>query len=262
MHSSGVTEDRKPQVQEKAAPGDWVSLALPVVCFTIFVVPRSWMAFMLIALGVIFFVTVLLRNRRTLVNTYWLAFGLTLYFAPWPLQYLIPLLGFVGISFFIKKQQFNLSSFALGVIRREHIVPMVAVILVTSGSLAAWYFGLRPDLSDLKLMLPTREPVLLVLISLVFAVANAVWEEMILKGILWSHLLVVVRNPILVNILNAALFGLMHYQGFPRGLTGVILASVYGLIIGYFRRSTNGLGAPIILHFFADLFIFFLLVLG
>jgi hypothetical protein len=45
----------------------------------------------------------------------------------------------------------------------------------------------------------------------------------------------------------------MHLHGFPRGWSGVALASVYGLMMGALRQRARGLLAPWVAHLFADL---------
>jgi hypothetical protein len=61
-------------------------------------------------------------------------------------------------------------------------------------------------------------------------------------------------------VVQAVAFGLIHWRGFPRGLDGVVLATVYGLMLGAIRRRTGGLLAPWLAHVFADVVILALLL--
>ncbi len=45
----------------------------------------------------------------------------------------------------------------------------------------------------------------------------------------------------------------MHLHGFPRGWSGVVLASIYGVMMGALCRRARGLLAPWAAHLFADL---------
>jgi membrane protease YdiL (CAAX protease family) len=58
-----------------------------------------------------------------------------------------------------------------------------------------------------------------------------------------------------VLALQALAFGLLHIQGFPRGWSGVLLATVYGAMMGELRRRTGGLLLPWAVHVGADLVI-------
>ena len=96
-------------------------------------------------------------------------------------------------------------------------------------------------------------------IGVAFSIFNAIWEEFILKGIGWNSLEAVFRRVWAINTGQAALFGVMHIGGFPRGWIGVLTATVYGLVLGIIRRESRGLLAPIAAHVFADATIFLII---
>ncbi len=123
-----------------------------------------------------------------------------------------------------------------------------------------WVFLCRPDLTDIMKMVPFESVIVIIIIGILFSVFNSIWEEIILKGILWNGLELFISNIIVINLFQAVLFGVMHYNGFPRGFIGAILAGVYGLLIGFIRKYSKGLLAPIITHFFADATIFTLII--
>ena len=61
-------------------------------------------------------------------------------------------------------------------------------------------------------------------------------------------------------IVQAVIFGVAHWWGVPNGVVGVILAIIYGLMMGAVRYVTGGLLLPIAVHIFADLVIFTLIL--
>lgn len=55
-------------------------------------------------------------------------------------------------------------------------------------------------------------------------------------------------------MLQATAFAALHYQtGFPRGLAGVGLTFIYGLVLGAIRRYAGGLVAVVVTHVLTDL---------
>ena len=120
-------------------------------------------------------------------------------------------------------------------------------------------FLFHPDLSALARMVPPGGPLLLVAVGIAFSVFNAIWEEFILKGIAWNSLQLVLRRNWHINTSQAALFGIIHIGGFPRGWVGVLMATLYGLVVGIIREVSAGMLAPIVTHLFADATIFLIL---
>ncbi len=58
---------------------------------------------------------------------------------------------------------------------------------------------------------------------------------------------------------QAVAFGVIHAQGFPRGVVGMVMASIYGLMLGVLRLRARGLAAPVLAHICADATIFAIL---
>ena len=57
-------------------------------------------------------------------------------------------------------------------------------------------------------------------------------------------------------IVQAASCGIVHMHGFPRRLSGMFLASIYGLMLGFIRLRAGEMLAPWLTHVFADVTIF------
>lgn len=147
-----------------------------------------------------------------------------------------------------------------GQLDRGTVILMIVTVLGSSAALVVWFRLLRPDVSDLRRMIPAMPIWVLPFAGVGFAIVNAVLEEYIWRGILWDLLSRAVRWSPLVVLLQAGSFGLFHIHGFPRGWIGVGMASLYGVFLGLIRHRARGLGPPIIAHVFADLTIFVILL--
>lgn len=135
-----------------------------------------------------------------------------------------------------------------------------AIAVLASIALVSWATLLQPDLEAFRAMVPRGNILVLVAAALGFAVLNATMEELIWRGSIQSWL--VGHTGIWLAILIQALsFGALHWAGFPSGWSGVALATIYGVMLGWLRHATGGLATPIVAHILADVTIF-LLVLG
>jgi membrane protease YdiL (CAAX protease family) len=137
---------------------------------------------------------------------------------------------------------------------------MFTTVFTSSCALILWVILFKPDLADLIVMVPADSVPVIICVGLLFSTGNAIWEEIIFRGILWNGLQKAYGNIIVLVVFQAVLFSLLHIGGFPRGAVGVILAGVYGAAIGVIRMFSKGLAAPVITHFFADATIFGILV--
>ena len=135
----------------------------------------------------------------------------------------------------------------------------VAFVVIASLALVTWFRLAQPDVADLRARIPRLPVAALLLVGLVFSVANAVAEELVYRGILFGALERVWGAWPAVGM-QALAFGLAHIHGFPRGWIGVALATVYGLMTGILRVRSRGLVAPLAAHVVADATIFGILV--
>ena len=88
-----------------------------------------------------------------------------------------------------------------------------------------------------------NDTVLLVLLSLCIAIGAPIVEELAFRGLLWGSLAKRGLNPWIVTVVTAAIFAGFHVEPvrFP-------LLFVTGLVLGYLRQRTGGLGAGMIAH--------------
>ena len=178
----------------------------------------------------------------------------------WPFVLLVPLAVYAFLVGAVPQLRRVFSFSVRGRLDRGTVILMIVTVLGSSAALVIWFRLLRPDVSDLRRMIPVMPIWALPLAGLGFAIVNAVLEEYIWRGILWDLLSRAIRWSPLVILLQAGSFGLFHIHGFPRGWIGVGMASLYGVLLGLIRHRARGLGPPIIAHVFADLTIFVILL--
>jgi membrane protease YdiL (CAAX protease family) len=180
--------------------------------------------------------------------------------AAWPL----PLLAALGMyAVLARGGQFGPPArwWRRGTVDGRNLLLAAGFAVVASIALVAWWKLTSPDLSDLRGRLPAVHPALLVAGAVVFSMANALAEEAMWRGLITDALARTIAIPAVVLVIQAASFGFVHYRGFPRGLTGVGLAMIYGLMMGELRRRSDGLLVPWLAHIIADLTIVAVVVL-
>lgn len=147
-----------------------------------------------------------------------------------------------------------------GEINKFSILFGLVVIAVSSAALILWYFFFDPDIEVFTQYFPDVEISKLLIGGVVFALVNSIVEEVVYRGILWGGLEEVFGNVYAVVVVQAVIFGAIHYWGIPNGILGAVMATVYGLFLGFIRIRANGLLMPILVHTFADMTIFMILL--
>lgn len=172
----------------------------------------------------------------------------------WPLPMLLALGIFAGAIRLVPWLGEGADVWRRGRIDRTVVLLSVAFAAVASVALVLWTHLAQPDLASLRSLIPPRFPIaLLALGGLLFSIFNAIGEEFLWRGAILDALDRTLGQGTLPLLIQAASFGLAHYQGFPRGWTGVGLAAIYGLMMGIVRRRSDGMVAPIVAHVFADM---------
>jgi uncharacterized protein len=101
---------------------------------------------------------------------------------------------------------------------------------------------------------------IIVLVIPIFALLNALGEELVYRGILQEALLQTM-HPYAAIILQSTAFAAVHYTtGFPNGILGYGMVMIYGIMLGFLRLRTKGMLAPYLAHLIADLCIGYFLV--
>lgn len=142
--------------------------------------------------------------------------------------------------------------------------PQIAIISIIAAisaiALVSWRMIVHPDISDLTEKIPHVHPVVIVALGLVFSITNATCEEFFWRGMIFDALERTFLSDGAVVSIQALSFGVSHILGFPRGASGIFLASIYGYMLGLLKLHAKGLLAPIIAHVFADMVIYAILV--
>lgn len=127
-----------------------------------------------------------------------------------------------------------------------------ASVLVSFAALVLWFVLFRPDYSEVLRTIPRLPAALLFAGIVLFAMLNAALEEFMYRGIVMGALDATLGAGAASVTLQAAVFGILHIGGFPRGAVGIALATIYGLMMGAVRRRSGGLLAPWIAHVCTD----------
>ena len=151
----------------------------------------------------------------------------------------------------------------VGTVDRRLLLATLGVSLLSTGALAIYEALAHPDTSDLRTQLLAGMGAQVVLMGLLVALVNALSEEVAYRGVLQHALESELGVNALTLTLQAFAFAAPHYaHGYPRGVPGVALCTVYGLALGLIRRRSQGLLLTILAHIMADLTIFTIVLRG
>jgi hypothetical protein len=178
----------------------------------------------------------------------------------WPLPLVLALTIYGGVAGLYAPARVG-----FGWLRRGSFGPPVRrlvwlTVLVSASALVVWYQLARPDVAMLRARIAPLPLVVVPLAGIGFATVNAAAEEAVYRGFIQCALESSIGLGVAALLLQALAFGLAHINGFPRGAAGVVLAFVYGLMLGIVRRRAGGMFAPWAAHVCADLVIFGILV--
>lgn len=143
-----------------------------------------------------------------------------------------------------------------GVWDRRQAAIVCGIAALSAISLVCWYEIVHPDVSDLAKLMPHAGVAVLIGVGCLFSIFNAACEEFFWRGAVFAALERALLPGAAVIAIQAASFGLAHLHGFPRGASGIALATIYGCLLGLVRKNARGLLAPVVAHVFADLTIY------
>jgi len=179
---------------------------------------------------------------------------------PWPLYLLVPLALYALVVAVAPPLRRSVRWLRVGRFDGVVLSWMAAIIVGSSAALVLWFVLARPDVGELTDKIPHVGPMQLILIGITFSLANAIMEEAIFRGV-FQEALTAEWGPWPAIVIQGVLFGAIHVQGFPHGLAGMVMASAYGVALGWLRLRSGGMAAACIAHVCADATIFSLLVL-
>lgn len=175
----------------------------------------------------------------------------------WPYDILLPLAAYTGTVLAFPGLRRSVGWLARGRLSPGVLLTCAAIVAVSAGGLLGWYFLFRPDLGLHASHLPALPVWALPATGLGFALFNAAMEEAVFRGIVMASLEDAFGPGWVALILQAAAFGFAHFlKGFPNGWLGVGMTFLYGLMLGYLKRRSQGMLAVWVVHVFADMVVF------
>jgi membrane protease YdiL (CAAX protease family) len=173
---------------------------------------------------------------------------------------IIPIIVYTAIVFLVPPIRRTTTWLAWGSVTPRLALWSVAVVMVSSAALAAWYRLMHPDIAVFTQFIPPRPLYQLLIGGLGFALLNATVEEVIFRGIIWEGLAALTSTRWIILIMQGLFFGTAHFWGVPNGIVGAGLAFTYGMMLGVIRMRAGGLLMVIVTHVFADIVIFLILL--
>jgi membrane protease YdiL (CAAX protease family) len=171
----------------------------------------------------------------------------------WPLPALFATAAAVALARLAPWMGGSLAFLRLGRFDARAHLSIVASAVIAAGALFVWFQIAHPDYTAVREKLfPRVSAPLLLLGVLLFSMVNGALEEIAYRGVLLHALDAAVGSTFLAIALQGAAFGAIHVGGFPRGLAGVALATIYGVMMGLVRRQSRGMLAPWVAHVLAD----------
>jgi uncharacterized protein len=176
----------------------------------------------------------------------------------WPWHFIVPFGLYALLVRVVPRLGATVPPWRLG---KLHGTPLGFAVLVAVGSASVllWFDDIYlPKVDDLAAGIPLTLLGSAGLASVVFAVVNAVCEELAFRWLAWEAV-AEEWNRLAALLATAVLFGIAHLHGYPPGPLGAALATLYGLTLGILRWWTGGLGLAIACHVVADFTIFVIL---
>jgi membrane protease YdiL (CAAX protease family) len=173
--------------------------------------------------------------------------------------YLIPIILFTILILTIPYIKRNISWWQRDSIDGKTWQMIIALSIVSGLALFIWAKFTTHDLSKFIINLPDVVLPWIIINGVGFALLNSIAEEYLSRGMLCNGLEKIIVNKKIIILIQAILFSIFHYNGFPGGMTGAIMVLLWSIVLGIVRYRTKGLFGVLIGHFFADLTIYFTL---
>jgi len=176
----------------------------------------------------------------------------------WPWYLLVPLLLYAALVGLLPPLRRSCVWFKFGSISGSTLALTAAIVVLSTLALVLHQMLVHPDVSHLAAHLPQTLLGSVLVAGVCFSLLNALLEELVFRGVLWDGIEAQRGWPAALVVTSIA-FSLGHANGYPPGTLGLVLTTVYGLMLGGLRRQTDGLALPYLAHVGADATIFVLL---
>ncbi|WP_394841244.1 CPBP family intramembrane metalloprotease [Pendulispora brunnea] len=171
----------------------------------------------------------------------------------WPLPLAVAIAGYLAVTSRLGEGTFVREWLRRGRWDRGMLAWIAVTAIIPAVALVLWFELTHPDYSHLRgTILPPWPIPVLALGVVLFSIVNAALEELVYRGVLLHALDTSIKSRHLALVIQALAFGIAHIHGFPRGITGVALVFIYGIMMGIVRRIAGGMLAPWLAHIFAD----------
>ncbi len=178
----------------------------------------------------------------------------------WPFNLLIPLIIYFAVVIPVPSLRKSLQWLHFGRFGKDMALLVGATAILSGTALYLWNRLLTPDLSIHLGHMPVMPLWLFPFAGIGFSIGNAAMEEFIFRGVVMQATDSAFGPGSASVVVQAWLFGVMHFvTGFPNGAWGLVMALIYGIMLGAIRRRSHGLFAPWIAHVCADMAIFAIL---
>lgn len=247
-----------------------LTLSISAIAAALLLLPQtgydnSWISIAGLIIGTIFLLIAFSRKYYPLAHLclfFLLLFGWKispLWPAYVPAGLLFPFVSYLIIVLLLPQLRKSLSWFSWGRPGRSALLAALLILALSLLVLYIWALWSENVIEHyVYLFHPEILYIELIIFAFLFATINAICQEIIFRGVLQDALKSAVAKDSAAILLQAVLFGLIHIEGIPSGLTGVVMAFLYGSALGMLKRMSGGLLLPVAVHFIADLFIFFL----
>jgi uncharacterized protein len=173
--------------------------------------------------------------------------------------FLTPILVFTILILTIAKIRKTISWWTPDRIDRSSALIIIGLSIISAVTLFFWGERNAAYLQSFTDQIPDVPFVLIVFCGIGFALFNSIAEEYLARGMLCNGLEKIFSDKRIIIIIQAVIFGIFHYHGFPGRLTGVVMVFVWSLVLGIIRYRTKGLIGVLTGHFLADFTIYFTL---
>jgi uncharacterized protein len=174
--------------------------------------------------------------------------------------YLIPIVFFTVLIILFPSIRKTISWWSKEVFSIKAVVLSLALSIFSGIALYLWAKWFPTDqILNFSQQVPDGVWFMVFLNGFLFALLNSLVEEYLTRGMLCNGLLKIFDNVTLIILIQAVIFGISHYYGFPEGYIGVIMVFIWSIVLGIIRFMTKGLVGVWISHFTADFVIYFIL---